>query len=156
MHAIWEGSISFGLINIPIRLYTASRERKLAFHYLHKGDLCPIRYVKVCKITGEEIPYQEIVRGYEYSKGNFVILEDADFEKADVKKTHLIDVFQFVDEKEIDPIYYEKPYYLEPQKTSQKAYSLLREAFKKTGKVGIAKFVLRTREYLVMMTTTYP
>lgn len=151
MRAIWEGSISFGLINIPVRLYTASRERKLAFHYLHKGDLCPIKYMKVCKTTGEEIPYREIVRGYEYEKGNFVILEDKDFEKADVKMTHLIDVFQFVDEKEIDSIYLEKPYYLEPQKNASNAFALLREALNKTKKVGVAKFVLRTREYLAMV-----
>lgn len=154
MRSIWEGSISFGLINIPIRLYTASRERKLAFHYLHKDDLCPIKYVKVCKTTGEEIPYQEIVRGFEYEKGNFVVLDEKDFEKADVKKTHLIDVFQFVDEADIDPIYLEKPYYLEPQKSADKAFALLREALKKTKKVGVAKFVLRTREYLAMVRPT--
>lgn len=148
MRSIWEGSISFGLINIPVRLYTASRERKLAFHFLHKGDLCPVKYLKICKTTGEEIPYNEIVRGFEYEKGNYVILEDKDFEKADVKKTHLIDVFQFASEKEVDPIYFEKPYYLEPQKSSQKAFVLLREALKKTKKVGVAKFVLRAREYL--------
>ena len=148
MRSIWEGSISFGLINIPVKLYTASRERKVSFHFLHKGDLCPIKYVKICKTTGEEIPYQEIVRGFEYAKGNFVVLDDKDFEKADVKKTHMIEVFQFVDLGEIDPIYFQKPYYLEPQKSSQKAYVLLREALKKTGKVGVAKFVLRTKEYL--------
>ena len=151
MRSIWEGAISFGLINIPVRLYTASRERKLAFHYVHKGDFCPIKYLKICKTTGKEIPYEEIVRGFEYEKGNFVILEDKDFEKADVKKSHLIDVFQFVEEKEIDPIYLEKPYYLEPQNSARKAFVLLREALKKTKKVGIAKFVLRTREYLAMV-----
>lgn len=148
MRSIWEGSISFGLINIPIRLYTAARERKLSFHFLHKDDLCPIKYVKICKTTGEEIPYEEIIRGYEYEKGNFVVLENSDFEKADVKKTHMIEVVQFVDAKEIDTIYFDKPYYLEPQKSSQKAYALLREALNKTGKVGVAKFVLRTREYV--------
>lgn len=148
MHSIWEGSISFGLINIPVKLYAASRERRVAFHFLHKDDLCPIKYVKVCKNTGEEIPYHEIVRGYEYTKGNYIVLDKKDFEKADVKKTHMIEVFQFVDWDEIDPIYYERPYYLEPEKSSQKAYALLREALKRTGKVGIAKFVLRTKEYL--------
>lgn len=148
---MWEGSISFGLINIPIRLYTASRERRLSFHFLHKDDLCPIKYMKVCKTTGQEIPYEEIVRGYEFEKGRFVVLDDSDFEKADVKKTHTIEIVQFVEDKEIEPLYFEKPYYLEPQKSSLKAYALLREALNKTGKVGIAKFVLRSREYLGMI-----
>lgn len=148
---MWEGSISFGLINIPIRLYTAARDRKLNFHFLHKDDFCPIKYLKVCKTTGKEIPYEEIVRGYEYEKGKFVVLQQDDFEKADVKKTHAIEIVQFVEDKEIDPLFFEKPYYLEPQKNSMKAYALLREALNKTKKVGIAKFVLRSREYLGMV-----
>ena len=151
MRSIWEGSISFGLINIPVRLYTAVREKKLAFKYLRKEDLCQIKYVRVCKTTGEEVPYEEIVKGFEYEKGEFVVLDDEDFKKADVRKTHSIEVFQFAAEEEIDNDFFEKPYYLEPTKEAGKAYALLRSALKKSGKVGVAKFVLRAREKLAVI-----
>ncbi|HCP08386.1 MAG TPA: Ku protein [Candidatus Moranbacteria bacterium] len=151
MRAIWQGSISFGLINIPVRLYSATKERKLSFNYLRKEDLCPIKYVKVCRNSGEEVPYDDIVKGYEYKKGDWVVLSDEDFKKADVKKTNTIEVFQFASEKEIDPSLYEKFYYLEPVKEARKAYVLLREALKKSKKVGIAKFVLRTKEKLAVV-----
>lgn len=151
MRSIWEGSISFGLINIPVRLYTAVRERKLTFKYLRKDDLCQIKYVRVCKTTGEEVPYEEIVKGFEYQKDEFVVLEDEDFKKADVKKTHSIEVFQFAVAEEIDNDLFEKPYYLEPTKEAGKAYALLRSALKKSGMVGIAKFVLRAREKLAVI-----
>ncbi len=151
MRAIWEGSISFGLINIPVRLYTAVREKRLSFNYLRKNDLCQIQYVKVCKKTGEEVPYDDIVKGYEYQKGSYVVMEEKDFEKADVRKTHSIEVFQFSRESEVDCMLFEKPYYLEPKKEAQKAYVLFREALKKSAKVGIAKFVLRSREKLAVI-----
>lgn len=148
MRSIWQGSISFGLINIPVKLYSAVRERSLAFHYLRKTDLCPVKYQRVCKGSREEIPFRDIVHGFEYEKGEFVILDKKDFENANLRKTHSIDVFQFADAKEIEISLFEKPYYLEPVKEARKAYALLLAALKKTGKVGIAKFVLRTREKL--------
>ncbi len=151
MRSIWEGSISFGLINIPVRLYNATREKGLSFNYLRKEDLCPIKYVKVCRTTGEEVPYEDIVRGYQYRKGDYVVLQDEDFAKANVKKTRSIEVFQFADTEQINPDLFEKPYYLEPTKEARKAYVLLREALKKSGKVGIAKFVLRTKEKLAVI-----
>lgn len=149
MRAIWSGAISFGLINIPVKLYSAveSKER-INFDMLEKNNLCPINYVRVCRATGKEVPWENIVKGYEYEKGDYVILTDEDFKKADVKKTQTIDVLDFASENEIDLKLLEKPYYLEPTKESAKPYSILREALKKSKKVGIAKMVLRNREHL--------
>lgn len=151
MRHIWSGTISFGLIHIPVRLYSATKENRLNFKYLRKKDLCPIKYLRVCRSTGEEVPYGDIVRGYEYRKGDFVVLEDDDFKKADIKKSKTIEIFEFVEASEINQDYLEKPYYLEPTKEAQKAYVLLREALKKTSKVGVAKFILKTREYLAII-----
>jgi DNA end-binding protein Ku len=151
MRAIWSGSISFGLINIPIRLFTAVRENRPDLDLLHRKDLSPIRYARVCRAEGEEIPYEEIVRGYQYQKGDYVILEEDDFKKADVRKTQTIEIIDFVNSGEIDAKLMEKPYYLEPMKESRKAYALLREALKRTGRVGVGRFVLRTREHLVVL-----
>src|SRR5690606_17832816 len=132
-------------------LYSASVERKLHFNYLRKKDLCPIKYVKVCKHTGEEVPYSDIVRGYEVQKGDYVVLEEEDLQQASLEKTETIEIVEFVDAHEVDEIYLEKPYYIEPQKQAVKAYVILREALKKSKKVGIAKFVLRTREHLAII-----
>lgn len=148
MRSIWSGALSFGLVNIPVKLYSASKERELSFHLLHKKDLSPIRYAKVCRANGEEVPYEEIVKGYEYSKGDYVIMEDEDFQKANPKRTKTIDITEFVFEKEIDPIYYDKPYFLEPDKGADKAYRLLREALRLSKKVAVAKYVLRNKEHL--------
>jgi DNA end-binding protein Ku len=148
---IWSGSLSFGLVNIPVRLFSATREETLDFDLLRKSDLSPIKYLRVSRVDGEEVPYDELVRGYEYRKGDYVVLTEEDFRKADVKKTKSIDILDFTEEKEIDPVYYEKPYYLEPQKGAEKPYVLLIDALKKAGKVGIAKFVLRTRERLAVV-----
>lgn len=145
---IWTGAIRFGLINIPVRLYTASKERSLSFHFLRKRDLCPIKYIKVCRATGESVSNAEIVKGYEYSKGDYVILSDADFKKADPKKEKAIDVMEFVEEAEVDSKLFMKPYYLEPVREARKAYVLLREAMKKSKKAALVKFVLRAKEYL--------
>jgi DNA end-binding protein Ku len=151
MRPIWTGAISFGLINIPVRMYTAVNEARPEFTYLHKKDLSPIRYAKVCKADGEEIPFTDIVKGYEYQKGDYVVLQDDDFKHADIRKTQTIDITDFVNKEEIDIKLLEKPYYLEPTKESKKAYALLCEGLKKTGKVGIGSFVLRTREHLVLL-----
>jgi len=147
----WTGMISFGLVNVPVNLYTAVKPEVHAMNYLRKDDLCPISYKKVCRATGEEVPYQDIVKGYEFREGDFVVLKDEDFKKADVKRTSAIEVEAFVDEKDVDPKYIEKPYYLEPQKKGHTAYALLRDAMARSTKVAIGVFVLRDREHLVML-----
>lgn len=151
MRSIWSGAISFGLIHIPVKLYSAVAESSLDFDMLRKQDLCPIRYARVCRDTGEEVPWEDIVKGYEYKKGDYVILEDEDFKRANVAKTQTIDVVDFVNAGEVDSIYLDKPYYLEPVKEARKAYALLREALKKTGRAGLALFVLRNRQHLALL-----
>jgi DNA end-binding protein Ku len=151
MKSIWSGTLSFGLVHLPVNLYSATVQKKLSFNYLRKKDLCPIKYVKVCKFTGEEVPYGDIVRGYQYQKGDYVVLQDEDFKRASVEKSETIEIIEFVQANEIDEIYLEKPYYLEPQKQAQKAYVLLRDALKKSKKVGVARFMLRTREHLAII-----
>lgn len=148
MRAIWTGALSFGLVNIPVRLYSATSGTDLDLTMLHKKDLSPIRYARICRADGKEIPYEDIVKGYEYRKGDYVILTEDDFKKANVEKTKAIEIQEFVKESEIDPIYFEKPYFLEPEKGAEKAYALLRESLRKSKKIGIAKFVLRNREHL--------
>jgi len=148
MRALWEGAISFGLIHIPIRLFTASKSRPLKFEYLRKSDQCKIGYVRVCKDSGEEVPWDQIVKGYQYQKGDYVILNDEDFKQADLKRSEVIEVEDFVDQNEIDPLYFETPYYVGPEHKSDKVYTLLLEALKKSGKVGIGKFVMRNKERL--------
>jgi DNA end-binding protein Ku len=148
MRAMWSGAVSFGLVNIPIRLYSATEDHGLNFHMLHKKDMSPIRYVRVCKEEGEEVQMSDIVKGYEYERGQYIVVTDEDFEKASPRKTKTIDIIDFVSAEEIDPIYFEKPYYLEADKGGDKAYSLLREALERSNKVGIAKYVLRNREAL--------
>lgn len=145
MRAIWTGSISFGLVNIPVKLFSGSESNSLDLNMLHKTDLHPIKYIRVCKADNQEIPLSDIVKGYEYADGEYVVLTDKDFENASLEKTHLIDILDFVDERDIDSRYFEKPYYLEPDKTGSKPYALLREALKRSGKVGIASYVLRNR-----------
>jgi DNA end-binding protein Ku len=151
MRPVWTGAISFGLLHVPVKLYTAVRDRALKFEYLHKKDLCPIGYVKVCKNTGKEVPWNEIVKGYQYEKGDYVILSDEDFKRAAVDMAGLITIEEFVHEKEIDPFYYVKPYYVGPDKKSDKVYNLLLEVLRRSRKVGIGKFVLRTKEYAVAL-----
>src|SRR5436853_5303039 len=136
MRALWTGALSFGLINISMKLYSATREHEgISFDMLHKKDLSPIRYARICKSDGQEVPYEDIVKGYQYQKGDYVVLSEEDFKRADVKKTKTIEIVDFVDESEIDPIYYDKPYYLEPGKGADKAYVLFRESLKKSKKV---------------------
>ncbi len=151
MRSIWTGSVSFGLVNIPVRLYSATSGTGLDFSLLHKKDLSPIKYSRVCQNEGKEVPYVDIVKGYEYQKGEYVVIDDADFERASAKKTRTIDITEFVQEEEIDPLYYEKPYFLEPEKGAAKSYALLREALGQSHKVAIAKFVLRNREHLALI-----
>lgn len=148
MRPIWSGVISFGLINIPIKLYSATASSELKFNYLHKTDISPIRYAKVCRKDGKELAQSDLVKGYEYQDGDYVILTEDDFKKVNLHKSQAIDVLDFVKESEIDFIYYEKPYYLEPDKGALKAYAILRESLKKAKKVGVAKFVFHNREHL--------
>jgi DNA end-binding protein Ku len=151
MRSIWKGSLSFGLVNIPVHMYTASREKEISFVLLHKKDHSEIRYARICKAEEKEVPWNEIVKAYEYEKGDFVVLQDEDFEKANLKKTKTIEIVNFVKEEEVDTVYYVKPYFLEPDKNSENAYSLLREALKKSQKVGLARYVLRNREHLAVV-----
>jgi DNA end-binding protein Ku len=146
--AIWKGSISFGLVNIPIALYPATRREELSFRLLRKGDLSPVNYKRVAQKDGKEVPWDQIVKGYEYEKGKYVVLKDEDFQRVDLEATQTVDIQDFVDQKEIDPVFFYKPYYLEPQKGGDKAYALLRDALEESKKVGIAKVVIKTRQYL--------
>jgi DNA end-binding protein Ku len=146
--AIWKGSISLGLVNIPIALYPATKREELKFRLLRKTDLSPVNYKRVAEKDGEEVPWDQIVKGYEYEKGKYIMLKDKDFQRVDLEATQTVDIQDFVEVDEIDPIFFYKPYYLEPQKGGDKAYVLLREALKDTKKVGIAKVVIKTREYL--------
>jgi DNA end-binding protein Ku len=146
--AIWKGSISFGLVNIPIALYPATRREELKFRLLREGDLSPVNYKRVAEKDGKEVPWNQIVKGYEYEKGKYVVLKDEDFQRVDLEATQTVDIQDFVEAEEIDPMFFYKPYYLEPQKGGDKAYALLRDALKDSGKVGIAKVVIKTRQYL--------
>ena len=148
MRAIWKGSISFGLVNIPIALYPATRKEELRFRLLRAKDLSPVNYKRVAETDGKEVPWDEIVKGYEYEKGKFVVLKDEDFQRVDLEATQTVDIQDFVDVDEIDPMFFYKPYYLEPQKGGDKAYVLLRDALEESKKVGIAKVIIKIRQYL--------
>ncbi|MGV3771946.1 MAG: Ku protein [Verrucomicrobiales bacterium] len=151
MRAIWKGSISFGLVNIPIGLYPATRRDDISFRQLRGSDLSPINYKRVAEVDAQEVPWEQIVKGYEYEKGRFIVMKDEDFEKANVEATQTIHITDFVDIDEIDPMFYDKPYYLEPQKGGKKAYALLRDVLRDTKKVGIAKVVLKTKQHLAAL-----
>ena len=149
--AIWKGSIDFGLVNIPVRLYSAESPGQVNFDMLDKRDFARIRYRRVNEKTGREVPWEEIIKGYEYEKDEYVALSDDDFAQANVEAAQTIAITDFVDATDVSPIYYDKPYFLEPLKNGFRAYVLLREVLKKTGKVGIAKVVIRTRQHLAML-----
>lgn len=149
MRPIWTGSISFGLVNIPINMFSGTNPRQgIDLDMLHKGDHSPIRYARICRADGEEVPWKDIVKGYEYRDGDYIVLTNKDLEAADPKKTKTIDIKQFCNESEIDVRYFEKPYYLEPVKGGEKAYALLREALGRSNKVAVAKWVFHGREHL--------
>jgi DNA end-binding protein Ku len=143
--SIWKGAITFGLVNIPVELHTAVRsEARISFRQLHKKDLSPIKYDRLCAKEEKSVPWDEIVKGYEYTKGKFVVLEEEDFKAATVESSKTIEIQDFVKAEEIDPRYFESPYYLLPSKGGEKAYALLREAIRKTGMVGIGMVTMRT------------
>jgi DNA end-binding protein Ku len=147
MRSLWTGAIGFGLVNIPVKLFSATQQSDLDLDMLDKKDHSNIRFKRVNEKTGKEVPWANIVRAYNY-EGSYVVLDDEDFKKASPEKTKMIEIAEFVEEKEVDSVYYETPYYLEPAKGGEKAYVLLRDALKKTGKTGLSTFVLRTKESL--------
>jgi DNA end-binding protein Ku len=149
MAAIWKGSLTFGLVNIPVELRTAIRSDHISFRLLHGKDLSPVKYERICQSEDKPIPWNQIVKGYEYTKGKFVVLTDADFKTAALERSQTIDILDFVKEDEIDPRYFETPYYLLPGKGGDKPYALLREAIRKTGSVGIGKIIIRQTQHLV-------
>jgi DNA end-binding protein Ku len=148
MKTMWKGAISFGLVSIPVRVFTATEEKTLRFNQLHDKDHGRIRYKRVCAKDGEEVAYENIISGYEYEKDRYVVLTDEDFDAVPVESSRAIDIAQFVDADEIDPLMFKKSYYLAPEETGVKAYHLLREALGENGKVGIAKVSFRDKEHL--------
>jgi DNA end-binding protein Ku len=148
---IWSGTISFGLVSVPVRMYPATQSKELRFHFLDRRDLEPIGYEKVRKDTGEPVPKEEIVRGFEIDKGRYVPIDDDDLDRLDIELTHSIDICDFVDLDQIDPIYFRKAYYLLPQEGAEKPYRLLVKALEETGKVGIAKVVIRNKQHLAAL-----
>jgi len=147
--SIWKGSITFGLVNIPVGLYSAEkREETVSFHLLDRRNMSRVKYKRVNEKTGREVPWNETVRGYEIEGGKHVVLSDEDLQRASPEKTQTIDILDFVDAEEIGPTFFDKPYYLAPDKKGAKSYALLRETLRRTNKVGIAKVVIRTKQYL--------
>ena len=149
IRSIWSVAISFGLVNIPVKLNSAiESEEKLDFDMLSKKDMGPIRYARIDTKTGKEVPWKDIVKGFQYAKGKYVVITDEDFAKASPEKSKTIDIVQFVKEEEIDPIFYEKPYYVVPDKKANKSYNLLVKALEETDTVGLAEFMLRNRMHI--------
>ena len=146
--ALWKGSISFGLVNIPIELHTAVRDHRPKFRMLHAKDKSPVKFERVCIRDGKPVAWQDLVKGYEYQKGHFVVLTKEDFQAAALNKTRTVDIIDFVKSDEIDDRFFETPYYLTPSKGGERAYALLREAMRESGRVGIAKFILRDAQHL--------
>lgn len=151
MRSIWTGAIGFGLVNIPVKLYSAVESSTLDLDMLDKKDQSNIHFMRVNQKTGKEVKWENIVKGFKLPNDKYVVLNEKDFERASAKKTKLIEITSFVNEKEIESSYYETPYYLEPDKSGGRAYALLREALLKTGKVGIASFVMRSKESLAIL-----
>src|SRR5581483_8173437 len=149
--AIWSGTVSFGLVSIPVRMFAAVSEHKLHFNLVHRKDESPIGYEKVCKLEGREVPESEIVKAYELENGEYVYLEDEDFEAAEAEGGHAFDIEQFVPIEEIDPIYFERSYYLAPQEGAEKVYTLLVRAMEEAELAAIGTFVMREREYLACL-----
>lgn len=148
MRPVWKGSISFGLVYIPISVYPATREEKLSFRQLRASDLSPIKYKKVAEADMKEVSADQIVKGFEYERGQYVVMKEDDFAKVKIESTHSIDITDFVELEQVDPKFFYKPYFLEPQKGGEKAYALLLKALRKSGRIGVAKVVISNREHL--------
>ena len=149
--ALWKGAISFGLVHVPVSLYPATRSERLAFDMIDKRDFSPIGYRKINKRTGEEVANEHIVKGYQYDKGEYVVITNEDFKQANVEATQTVDIVAFVDAAAVAPYYYDTPYYLEPGKRGEKGYVLLREVLRRTGRIGIANVVIRSRQHLAAL-----
>lgn len=149
--SIWKGSIRFGLVNVPVGLYSAEAREDLSFTLLDRRDLSPVGYQRINKSTGEEVPWDDIVKGYEHEEGDYVVLGDEDFRQANPEATQTVDILTFVDAEAIAPMLFDRPYYLAPTAQGEKGYALLREALERTGKAGIALVVLRTRQHLAAL-----
>jgi DNA end-binding protein Ku len=149
--ALWKGAISFGLVHVPVSLYPASQSQGLSFDMIDKRDFSPVGYKRYNKSTGEEISRENIVKGYEYEKGEYVVVTDEDFKQANVEATQTVDIVAFVDAASVAPYYYDTPYYLEPGKRGEKGYTLLREVLRRTGRIGIANVVIRSRQHLAAL-----
>lgn len=166
MKTLWKGAVSFGLVNIPVAMYVATENKDIKFNYLHKECMSPIQYQKFCPRCQREISSDELVRGYEYQKGSYVVVNEEDFARIPLNNTKTIDILDFVELAQVDPIYFDKSYYLEPAPGGEKAYTLIVEAMQKTGKVAIARVIIRSKQtlaalrvkdgYLVMETIFYP
>lgn len=153
MRSIWKGAISFGLVNIPVSLYSVEENNDLKFSLIDSRDENKIKYKRVNEITGEEVPWDQIVKAYEFENGDYVVMNDEDFEKADVAATKTVDIETFISEDELPLIYLEKPYYMAPTKGGEKPFVLLRESLEKSGKIAIARVVIRTKESLAAIYT---
>jgi DNA end-binding protein Ku len=147
-HAIWSGAINFGLVTIPVKLFTAVKTDELSFNMLHGKDEGRIKYERTCSVDGKPVPWDEIVKGYEYEKGQYVILTDEDFKKVNPEATQSVDIINFVELDKINPMFFDKPYYLEPSKQGRHAYALFREALATSNRVALARVVIRTKEYI--------
>jgi DNA end-binding protein Ku len=145
---IWKGSISFGLVNIPVELYSAVRDHRPKFRLLHAKDEAPVRYERICQSDGKPVAWEDLVKGYEYRKGEFVVLTKDDFKTAALEKTKTVDILDFVDPKEVDDRYFETPYYLTPGSGADRSYALLREAIRDSGRIGVGKIILRDTQHL--------
>jgi DNA end-binding protein Ku len=148
MASIWKGSLTFGLVNVPVELKTAVRSDHISFRMLHEADMAPIKYERLCSAENESVPWNEIVKGYEYEKGKYVVLTSDDFKAAALEASSSFDVLDFVKQEEIDPRFFDTPYYLVPGKGGERAYALLREAIRETGAVGIGKIIIRQKQHL--------
>ena len=149
--AMWKGAIAFGLVNIPVELYSATRDHRPKFRLLHAKDESPVHYERVCQSEGKPVGWEDLVKGYEYEKGQFVVLTKDDFKTAALEKTKTVDILDFVDPKEVDERYFETPYYLQPGKGADRAYALIREAIRDSGKIGVAKIILRDAQHLAAL-----
>ena len=154
MAVIWKGAISFGLVHIPVTLKAAAREHRLSFDWLDRRDMAPIGYTRINKTTGKAVEWKDIVKGYEYQKGEYVLLSDEDFKRANPEATQTVEILSFIDAAAIPPGYFETPYYLEPDKRGKKPYALLREAMKRSGRAGLARFVVHTKQHLAALLVT--
>jgi len=151
MRTLWKGAVSFGLVNIPVKMYAATEKKDIKFNYLHRECMSPVEYHKFCPRCGREISSEEIVRGYEYQKGNYVVINEEDLERIPLNNTKTIDILDFVDISQVDPVFFDKSYYLEAAAGGEKAYALLIEAMNKTGKVAIARVIIRSKQSLAAL-----